>query len=99
MEEIREQLLGRWRSDPSDAIGGQQFGEVSLEFTDAGELLYTIHEMGKEMVIHMHFRLEGDEIVTNQTSSPQEERTTFRFDHGKLWLNFQGAEARYVRTR
>ncbi len=93
-----EGLLGRWVSDPSDATGYDKYGEVSLEFLDSGELLYTMHDPHRESAILMQFRVEGDEIVTTQPSNPREERTKYRIgDDGKLSLSFGGIETSYIR--
>ncbi len=94
-----EQLLGKWKSDPDDAQGYDKYGEVSLEFLDGGELVYTMNDPHRESTILMQFRIEGDEIVTTQQSQPREERTKYRITaDGKLSLAFGGIETSYVRS-
>ncbi len=93
-----QQLLGKWTSDPSDAIGYQTYGQVSLEFLSSGELVYTMNDPHRESTILMQYHVEGDEIVTNQRDNPREERTKYRIDDdGKLSLHFGGIETHYIR--
>ncbi len=95
----REQLLGKWASDPDDATGYDKYGDVSLEFLESGELLYTMHDPHRETAMLMDFRVEGDEIVTSQDSNPREERTRFRIgEDGRLSLTFGGIETHYIRS-
>ncbi|MBZ5645651.1 MAG: hypothetical protein LAN37_00335 [Acidobacteriia bacterium] len=94
-----EQLLGKWTSDATDATGYSKYGDVSLEFLEGGELVYTMNDPHRESTILLDFRVEGDEIVTNQHSKPREERTKYRIaPDGKLSLNFGGIETRYIRS-
>ena len=94
-----ERLLGKWISDPNDATGYDKYGEVSLEFLEGGELVYTMHDPHRESAMLMDFRVEGDEIITNQHSNPREERTKFCIgEDGKLSLSFGGIETRYIRS-
>ena len=94
-----ERLFGKWTSDPTDAAGYDKYGEVSLEFLESGELLYTMHDPHRESAMLMDFRVEGDEIVTNQPSNPREERTRFHIgEDGRLSLSFGGIETHYIKS-
>lgn len=94
-----QELLGKWKSDPDDAEGYSKYGDVSLEFLDGGELVYTMEDPHRHSAVLMQFRVEGDEIVTTQQANPREERTKYRIAaDGKLSLSFGGVETRYVRT-
>ena len=94
-----EQLLGKWHSDPDDAEGYDKYGEVSLEFLDGGELVYTMNDPHRETTMLMQYRVEGDEVITTQHSNPREERTKYRIAaDGKLSLSFGGVETHYVRS-
>lgn len=91
-------LLGKWKSDPDDAEGYDKYGEVTLEFLDGGELVYTMNDPHRETTMLMLYRVEDDEIVTTQQSNPREERTHYSISaDGKLSLTFGGVETRYVR--
>ncbi|HVP43343.1 MAG TPA: hypothetical protein VMS96_07910 [Terriglobales bacterium] len=93
------ELLGKWTSDPTDALGYDKYGDVSLEFLEGGELVYTMNDPHRESTMVMQYRVEGDEIVTAQHTNPREERTKFRIGpDGKLSLTFAGVETRYVRN-
>ncbi len=93
-----QELLGKWKSDPDDAQGYDKYGDVSLEFLDSGELVYTMEDPHRQSTILMQFRVEGDEIVTTQQANPREERTKYRIaDDGRLSLTFGGIETCYIR--
>jgi hypothetical protein len=45
------------------------------------------------------YRVEDDLLITDQPSSPREERTRFWFSpDGRLVLDYEGVQARYVRV-
>lgn len=69
-------LVGRWKSD-----------DLSMEFTPHGDLVYTTFESGQITGrILLVYRIEGQSLVTDQLSSPREERTLFRVDGDQLML-------------
>jgi hypothetical protein len=59
-----------------------------MEFLDDGSLTYTIHGRETNEVMLLTFRTaDGDTIVSNQESSPREERSPYTFTaDGKLML-------------
>lgn len=81
-------LIGTWRTDPTDAWSLRHYGEVTLRFDAQGGLVYTVHQPGKDQIILLTYRVEGDCLVTDQPSSPAEERTPFFFTpDGRLALS------------
>ena len=91
-------LLGTWVSDPEDCDGSRDFGRATLEFEKDGQLTYTAHADGKDQKIFLTFRVEDGTLVTNQPSSPREERTAYSIgSDGKLSLSLQGQHSVYVR--
>jgi hypothetical protein len=72
-------LLGAWRTDPNDRWSLREYGDVLMVFEGDGRLVYTIHLPNKKQVMHLTFRVDGAWLVTNQPSSPREERTEFFF--------------------
>jgi len=98
MPEIDSILLGKWRSDPEDEKAIELYGDVSLEFTDRGELLYTVHGRDKDQIMLLNYRLRDGYLITDQISDPREERTKLALEpDGKLRLCFAGNESTYVR--
>ena len=92
-----DDLIGTWVSDPEDREGTQEFGRVTLVFEKDGELTYTVHAAGKDQKMFLTFRVEGEVIVTDQPSSPRQERTRFSVgSDGKLTVWFGGQRAVYV---
>jgi hypothetical protein len=88
---MRKELLGRWY--------GKVEGEaVALEFLDDGRLAYAIRTESSTQIIRMTYRTEGDILITDQPSHPQEERTRFNIEpDGTLVLEFQGQQSRFTR--
>lgn len=91
-------LVGRWVVDPDDDAARARFGDVVMEFDDGGALTYVIRGDAKDQVMMLRYRVEGDELITNQPSAPREDRTRFGFSpDGRLVLQHEGFSARYVR--
>lgn len=93
-----DELLGTWTSDPEDHEGIREFGRTTLEFEEDGQLTYTVHAEGKDQKMFLSFRVEGGTLITDQPSSPREERTAYSVGpDGKLTLWFGGQRSVYVR--
>ena len=90
-------LIGLWRIDPDDRDALAIYGNVTMKFDRENRLRYMIHKPGKAEVIFLTYRIEGCWLVTDQPSSPREERTAFYIDgEGNLELRYQGTPARLV---
>ena len=97
MENVSNPLVGAWVTDPSDENSISTYGRVRLEFTQGGKLIYTIHAQGADQTILMTYRIDGDQVVTDQPSRPLEKRTRFTIrPDGKLCLLFEGVESVYA---
>jgi hypothetical protein len=80
-------LIGKWVSDPENETSIARYGSTTLEFTDRGELLYTVHAADTDQIMLLVYRVEGNELVTDQPSQPREERTKYSLrPDGKLSL-------------
>lgn len=91
-------ILGSWTVDETDERGLAELGDVSLEFLQDGKLVYTILTDSKKQIILMEYRVEGNEIVTDQPSAPQVERTAYSVSpDGILTLEFGGVPYRFRR--
>lgn len=100
-ESEKERFFGAWRTDPADSKSLSEYGDVSLEFGTDGILTYTIYVTNRMEIIIMTYRLEGNQLITNQASSPREERSEFSFTaDGRLVIRHsdQGSTAFYVRS-
>src|SRR5688572_1706859 len=74
-----KQLVGKWmlvRTESKDDTGQG----VSLEFALDGRLTYSIDQGETVQKMNLVYRVEHEEIVTDQPSTPREHRTRFRFD-------------------
>lgn len=92
------ELLGKWRLDSSDSVSVKMFGDVSMTFCENGELIYTVHLDNKEQIIFMTYRIEGDKLITDQSSNPNEQLTEFQItSEDKLELKFDGEKSIYLR--
>jgi hypothetical protein len=97
---MEEQLLGKWVSDPEDKEGRREFGTVTLEFGENGELTYSIRGHQKEQRMFLTYAVEDGMIVTDQPSQPHKERTAYSLtSDGRLTLWFGGQRSVYVRGR
>lgn len=92
-----ERLIGRWLIDPTDTAAVKAFGQVEIEFDDAGNLNYLINAEDKVEAILLTYRVEGDVLVTNQPSHPHADRTVYRIKAGALTLTFGGVPSRFLR--
>jgi hypothetical protein len=94
----QQQLVGKWRSDPTDSESIRAYGDTSLEFSPNGGLIYTVHGEGKRQIMMLTYRIEGDLLITDQPSAPKEERTRFEIrPSGKLALLYGRTASTYVR--
>jgi hypothetical protein len=86
-------LLGKWSSESgNDDV-------TTLEFTEDGQLVYTICGAEKDQKIFLTYRVENNSLVTDQPSHPREERTPFSFtEDGKLALIYEGQRELYIRS-
>jgi hypothetical protein len=90
-------LLGRWRLLRADSTLGFAAG-VRMEFLPDGQLRYTIPVDGREMVVELIYRVEGDILRTDNPVAPHATATRFEFGPGDvLILDFAGARAWFVR--
>lgn len=91
-------VVGSWRVDPSHGATIDRFGDARLNFREDGSLDYVVIGSERDQVIQLRYRIDGSELVTDQPSSPSEERTRLRFtEEGKLALEYEGFTAYYVR--
>jgi hypothetical protein len=94
-----KQLVGKWISDPADSEATSKYGYTSLEFLSDGGLVYTIQSHGKQQIMLLTYRIEGDHLVTDQSSRPSEERTRFQIEPcGKLTLFYERTSSTYIRV-
>ncbi len=94
---MQDWLLGTWRLMRADAALDFAPG-VRMEFKPDGTLLYHIDVGGSDQVIHLHYRVEGDTLVTDNPTAPHS--MSVRISHGVgdvLILDFAGALAWLVR--
>ena len=83
-----ERFVGKWQLIKCE--GDVDVGEgVTMTFTDDSKLVYVIHQKDSAQIMNLVFRVDGDHLVTNQPSQPQEETTRFSFDDaGNLILDY-----------
>ena len=63
-------LIGLWRQ-----VAPETAEPVLMKFTRDGRLEYHVVEGGRVNIVKLTCRIEGSEIVSDQPSSPREERT------------------------
>ena len=92
------ELLGRWKLVQADPDLGLDPGAVA-HFKPDGELVYLVPERDRTVAIRLTYRVDGAFLVTDQPSSPREERTRFRLDGDVLSLTYDSGVARFRRER
>ena len=83
-------MIGDWFG----LVGGQQ---IHMDFREDGSVLYEIYGDNHRQTILLTYRIEGDVLVTDQPTHPQEVRTAFRFEGERLVLTLAGIETTYER--
>ncbi|HEY0928645.1 MAG TPA: hypothetical protein VGE27_01895 [Gemmatimonas sp.] len=90
-------LLGTWqllRADPHlDFAPG-----VRMEFLAGGDLRYHVDVGGRDQVIHLIYRVDGDMLFTDNPAAPHS--MSVHLAHGAgdtMLLDFSGAQAVFVR--
>ena len=89
-------LHGRWILVQAD--GDLDIGDgVEMEFQPNGGLTYSINAGDKVQIMKLTYRVEGNQIISNQPSAPNEEKTTFRFEGEQLVLESDGSRSWFKR--
>ena len=91
-------LAGQWTVDLSDAATVDASGNVTLQFDPGGTLTYTIWLSDKKQIMLRTYRIEGNTIITDQPSHPNEERSAFEIDGDKLTIMFGSQRSKFVRA-
>jgi hypothetical protein len=94
-----EWLLGTWRLMRADVSLDFAPG-VRMEFRAEGQLRYHIDVGGRDQIVSLIYRVEGDVLHTDNPSSPHS--MSVRIVHGAgdvLMLDFAGAHALLVREQ
>lgn len=93
-----KRFLGRWRLLKVE--GDFYVGEgVTMTFTEDGKLVYVIRQKDSKQIMNLMYRVEGQRLITDQPSSPKEERTKFSFDaDGNLLLEYAESKAWFTRA-
>jgi hypothetical protein len=88
-----DSLVGCWHLSKSD---DSSLEPAEMDFRSDGRLFYSIDAGDKWQVMKLVWRVDGDVIVTNQPTSPREERTRFSVDEkGDLVTEFGGQRASF----
>ena len=90
-------LLGSWRLFRADQ--SLDFApNVRMEFLSGGRLRYTFDVGGNARSLMLIYRVEGDQLFTDNPASPHASEARFWFGPGDvLAIDFAGAIAWFVR--
>lgn len=85
-------IIGKWLDDPEDFESIKKFGRTEMEFKENGELIYTAHNKdGKALVSVCTYRVEGNNLITDQPSAPNEVKSLIKFNtSNNLMINTDG---------
>jgi len=87
---LRDRLLGRW-------YGKLDGDPIALDFAPDGRLAFVTLHGGRRQTIMLTYRVEDGDLITDQPSHPQQERTKVEFAGNDLVLDFQGRKTRLTR--
>jgi hypothetical protein len=90
-------LVGRWTLVDADQALELEPDAVA-DFRPDGELRYSVRDGPRTSVMRLSYRVEGPFLITDQASSPREERTEYWFDGDQLVLKYDGGIARFRRA-
>jgi hypothetical protein len=94
---VLDWLLGTWRLMRADAALDFAPG-VRMEFLADGDLRYHVDVGGRDQVIALRYRLEGDTLHTENPAAPHSMSVRFARGVGEvLILDFAGPRAWLVR--
>ena len=94
----KEQLIGRWELERGNS--DKDTDQVLMEIGEDDRLTYTsITKKGTKQIILLTYRIDGDYIITDQPSLPQEEKTKVSIQDGVLVLEFEGNLSRYKKLK
>ncbi|WP_342248680.1 hypothetical protein [Sphingomonas sp. OTU376] len=96
-KEANHGLAGRWAVDPTDATTIGELGDAVLQFDPDGRLTYTIRLPDKDQIMLLTYRVQGNIIITDQPSHPDEQRSEFEVTEDKLMVAFGGQRSHFVR--
>jgi hypothetical protein len=92
-------IVGTWISDLSDLVTKNNIGNVTMTFTNDGRLIYDVQEGKKLQRMYMTYRINGDIIISDQQSNPNEQKTKFKFvGEDQLVLEFDGIKTVFKRN-
>jgi hypothetical protein len=91
-------LIGTWVADVTDQVTRERCGDVTMSFEANGSLTYAVRTQDKKEIILLGYRVDGDQLITDQPSAPREERTQFAFtSDGRLELTYGEIRTYFVR--
>jgi hypothetical protein len=97
---MNSNLIGIWNSDETDETTQKTLGKVTMTFTEDGKLIYDIVEGDKQQRMNMVYNVQGDTIISDQPSRPQEQRTHYEIKNSdKLILDFEGEKTVFNRSK
>lgn len=90
-------LIGRWRLFRADQ--SLDFApNVRMEFLPGGRLRYTFDAGENQQSLMLIYRVEGDQLFTDNPAAPHASTTRFWFGPGDvLAIDFAGAIAWFIR--
>lgn len=91
-------ILGLWKSDPEDITTQELYGDITMEFTNDGRLIYTIKAEDKSELIFLTYSIVDNQLITDQLSAPRQEITFFELSGDRLELILDGIRSRFIKV-
>jgi hypothetical protein len=91
-------LIGSWVLMDSSNDETDDYVEVLIE--ESGRMIYGIFENEKWQLAILSYRVDGNFIISDQPSQPNEERTAFSFSEpDRLKMEYGGETSTFMRIR
>jgi hypothetical protein len=98
MNDSERRLAGSWKTDQRIPSAPPQDGDVVIDFREDGTATYSIYYEDRRDIVHLSYRVENDQLVTEQSGSrPVSTKLAFERD-GSLLLWFIGIKGRFLRV-
>lgn len=93
-----QDILGIWTLLPPSVYHEPGVDEITAEFLKNGALRYVISLPDKKQVINLTYKIENDELITDQPSRPEPDTAHItRLDSQSLVLSSHGVVSTFVR--
>ncbi|MDU1911760.1 hypothetical protein [Fusobacterium sp.] len=94
---IDEKLIGTWNGYLIDSMNGERIEQLTIEFTDKGEIIYTTGEGDMQYIITNTYRIKNGIIYSKNSDDKKEEKATYEIKGNKLIMVSEGISNEFLK--